>query len=92
MEIFRAFGIEQELHAAALPAAALAHVRWVRSLAGAEVGRLDVARKPGDLSPTRVVSCAQIASRRSCCARRPRAAAGCASAPSSSESGRTRTA
>lgn len=59
MEIFRAFGIERALKCAALPPAGLAHIRWVRSLAGDEVGRLDLAMPPGEVSPTRVVSCAQ---------------------------------
>src|SRR5882724_8550026 len=59
MEIFRAFGLEDELRAAAIAESALGHVRWVRSLAGPELGRLDAFQGTHDVSPTRVVSCAQ---------------------------------
>jgi len=59
MEIFRALGIEAAVRSAALPIAGFGHIRWVRSLAGAEVGRLDTAMKRGDVSPTGLVSCAQ---------------------------------
>ncbi len=59
MEIFRALGVDAAVRAAALPPRAMSHVRWVRSLAGEELARLDACPPAEDSSPTRTVSCAQ---------------------------------
>ncbi len=59
MEIFRSLGIDGAVREAALPDEALRHVRWVRSIAGPELGRLDAELEHDDASPVHVASCAQ---------------------------------
>ena len=63
MEIFRQIGIADAVHAAAIPDEAWTRILWKRSLAGEELGALEmgpdrVAARVA-MSPTRIASCAQ---------------------------------
>jgi putative polyketide hydroxylase len=63
MEIFRGMGIADAVAAAGLIAAAYARVLWKRTIAGEELGALEIGAsrvaERASVSPTRLVSCAQ---------------------------------
>ncbi len=63
MEIFRQLGIADAVHAAGIGPEAYERILWKRTLAGEELGALEMARdraaERGAASPTRIASCAQ---------------------------------
>lgn len=65
MELFRQWGVDEAVIAEALPVEQAGQIRWATTLAGEELGRIDLAGDPDRLtarleaSPTFTVSCAQ---------------------------------
>jgi 2-polyprenyl-6-methoxyphenol hydroxylase-like FAD-dependent oxidoreductase len=63
MEIFRQIGIADAVVAAGIPPAAYARVLWKRTIAGEELGALEIGEarsaERASVSPTRIASCAQ---------------------------------